>query len=521
MLHGLALLGVPFALRVAGPDFVSGHGLGRLQERWDYLWTPATEGCLVEASVHGTTVPLAVATRFAARLDAQREAGARRSASAATGLLAQACVLGLHDHVGAGPRAGARGPGRRRRVRRGRHGDRPARPAVGVARAAGGPPARRPAAAAAHRLRASDVPRPRAHRTGVRAGRSGGRAGPAARAAGQRGRVGTRRRALLADGASGSRPPTTSPSCAARPPGWPTPSGRIDDAGLARAVAGHLSGTSTAAEAVGFLRGLLLTAREAAWQDARPARQHRRPPGGVGRGDVHRAPARAATGVRRHDAAGDRPHRPAVAGLHGAEELGRLLLRDVDEERWRATCAVVTRQPQPCWPATACRTLGGERMSGVERWRLVLGRYCRSGTSVRPRGGQRRGPDGGGPRLPLRPRVRGTRTCGPTTSGRAGSEDSHPHLVTWLGEVRELFPRETAEVIEKHALDRYGLTELVTDPRRSSVSSRASSCSRPCSPSRGTSTTRCSWSPGGSSGRWSRSCAARLEMDVRRRWPAG
>jgi Mg-chelatase subunit ChlD len=38
-------------------------------------------------------------------------------------------------------------------------------------------------------------------------------------------------------------------------------------------------------------------------------------------------------------------------------------------------------------------------------------------------------------------------------------------LVTWLGEVRELFPNETVEVIEKHALDRYGLTELITDPQ--------------------------------------------------------
>lgn len=38
-------------------------------------------------------------------------------------------------------------------------------------------------------------------------------------------------------------------------------------------------------------------------------------------------------------------------------------------------------------------------------------------------------------------------------------------LVNWLGEVRELFPRDTAETIEKHALDRYGLTELLTDER--------------------------------------------------------
>lgn len=35
-----------------------------------------------------------------------------------------------------------------------------------------------------------------------------------------------------------------------------------------------------------------------------------------------------------------------------------------------------------------------------------------------------------------------------------------PH---WLSELRELFPQETCETIEKHALDRYGMTELVTD----------------------------------------------------------
>jgi Mg-chelatase subunit ChlD len=36
--------------------------------------------------------------------------------------------------------------------------------------------------------------------------------------------------------------------------------------------------------------------------------------------------------------------------------------------------------------------------------------------------------------------------------------------VDWLGEVRELFPRETVEVVQRHALERYGLTELVSDP---------------------------------------------------------
>jgi Mg-chelatase subunit ChlD len=44
-----------------------------------------------------------------------------------------------------------------------------------------------------------------------------------------------------------------------------------------------------------------------------------------------------------------------------------------------------------------------------------------------------------------------------------GSEDSVLAVPDWLKDVRELFPRETVEVIEKHALERYGLTELVTD----------------------------------------------------------
>ena len=49
--------------------------------------------------------------------------------------------------------------------------------------------------------------------------------------------------------------------------------------------------------------------------------------------------------------------------------------------------------------------------------------------------------------------------------GPGSLDPSQLTLVTWLGEVRELFPQETVEVIEKHALDRYGLTELVTDPK--------------------------------------------------------
>ncbi|WP_246098336.1 VWA domain-containing protein [Saccharibacillus brassicae] len=44
--------------------------------------------------------------------------------------------------------------------------------------------------------------------------------------------------------------------------------------------------------------------------------------------------------------------------------------------------------------------------------------------------------------------------------GRGGSNLTVPG---WLGRVRELFPKETVEILEKQALDRYGLSELLTD----------------------------------------------------------
>ena len=64
-LHGLRLLAVPFAEHTAGPDFVRGTGLARLQERWTYLWSPGSEGRLAEASLLGSTLPEAVEARFA------------------------------------------------------------------------------------------------------------------------------------------------------------------------------------------------------------------------------------------------------------------------------------------------------------------------------------------------------------------------------------------------------------------------------------------------------------------------
>jgi Mg-chelatase subunit ChlD len=101
-------------------------------------------------------------------------------------------------------------------------------------------------------------------------------------------------------------------------------------------------------------------------------------------------------------------------------------------------------------------------VSTLPRWRLVLGRFAEA--HVHPALSERerrveaaldflysRGGEGRG--------VRGRRAA-----GAVGSLDpSAPNVPGWLGEVRELFPRDVVEVIERHALERYGMTELVTD----------------------------------------------------------
>jgi hypothetical protein len=98
-LHGLRLLGVPFAEHVAGPDFVRGTGLSRLQERWTYLWTPASEGHLAEVSLLGSTLPEAVEARFAQLLATASADGRVASSPEACSLLAQGAVVGLHDQI--------------------------------------------------------------------------------------------------------------------------------------------------------------------------------------------------------------------------------------------------------------------------------------------------------------------------------------------------------------------------------------------------------------------------------------
>lgn len=55
-LHRLCYLGVPYAQRLAGPDFVAGTGLARVREVWTLGWQVETTVALTEAMCHGSSL---------------------------------------------------------------------------------------------------------------------------------------------------------------------------------------------------------------------------------------------------------------------------------------------------------------------------------------------------------------------------------------------------------------------------------------------------------------------------------
>jgi Mg-chelatase subunit ChlD len=97
----------------------------------------------------------------------------------------------------------------------------------------------------------------------------------------------------------------------------------------------------------------------------------------------------------------------------------------------------------------------------LERWRLVLGRFAQPQLPANLSSQQQRMEAALDYLYSREYRGRGLREeNGDTSGGSGGSQFTIPR---WLSEVRTLFPRETVEIIEKHALDRYDLKELITD----------------------------------------------------------
>lgn len=101
------------------------------------------------------------------------------------------------------------------------------------------------------------------------------------------------------------------------------------------------------------------------------------------------------------------------------------------------------------------------------RWRLILGAEAEAafggeqgGAGVLDDGDQRR--DAALEYLYGREFDR--RECGESTE-RGGIGRPDPGAVRWLGEVRKLFPRSAAEVLQRDALDRYRMSSLLADPQ--------------------------------------------------------
>jgi len=100
----------------------------------------------------------------------------------------------------------------------------------------------------------------------------------------------------------------------------------------------------------------------------------------------------------------------------------------------------------------------------LARWRLVLGKYARDQINVGMSVEQERIENALDFLYSREYKGRGVRDAEDLTGERTGTLDPTQLTVPrWLSEVRDLFPKETVALIEKHALDRYGLTELVTD----------------------------------------------------------
>ncbi|MER6608655.1 VWA domain-containing protein [Streptomyces sp. NPDC000927] len=102
--------------------------------------------------------------------------------------------------------------------------------------------------------------------------------------------------------------------------------------------------------------------------------------------------------------------------------------------------------------------------AGLERWRLLLGSAAEHHTGPLSPGGVGRDAAldwlyGRDPDLARR----GVRRSG-TTSRTGGNGPSALTTVDWLDDIHRLFPKETVERLERDAVERYGIQEIVTDP---------------------------------------------------------
>lgn len=118
-------------------------------------------------------------------------------------------------------------------------------------------------------------------------------------------------------------------------------------------------------------------------------------------------------------------------------------------------------------PLVACGAASAANLTALRRWRLVLGRYADPALGSPVLTDAQCRCDGALDYLYGRELVkRGLRSSDAARSGPRGAslDASQLTALEWLGEIRDLFPASACEVIEGHALERYNMTELLTDP---------------------------------------------------------
>ena len=102
-----------------------------------------------------------------------------------------------------------------------------------------------------------------------------------------------------------------------------------------------------------------------------------------------------------------------------------------------------------------------ENMTAINRWKLVLGSFSDQHLSFSGNEREVRGFDDMEKLLDyLYSRAQGDDV---RQDRSAGDGDSIITAADWITKVRELFPNTTAEVLEKHALEKFDMTELITD----------------------------------------------------------
>lgn len=103
------------------------------------------------------------------------------------------------------------------------------------------------------------------------------------------------------------------------------------------------------------------------------------------------------------------------------------------------------------------------QLSPAERWRLLLGEAAQPSL-------QGALPNAGGPGMAMDRALawlygRDDGAFGADTLDRhGGSEASRLTVPEWINQIHELFPKETIERLERDAIERYGIDEVVTNP---------------------------------------------------------